>query len=217
MKVKAGTTASHQSGQERPHEERIWWAVCACGNSVSSVPFDFFGDFNASAKHGPSSPLGRSGQKLNPSRRVHAVVHADRSCWIRSNQGQLHHGQMETPTVSVLALNHYTKIGNVSAAVQCVPVCTSVYEREMLYHYCVCLKCWGDVEVLQNDQFFQVVSSGSWNPFCACSCPALVITAKTRCLAASSEGLRINKDRMEGTYCFLCLKALETLKNIRLH
>ena len=66
---------------------------------MSNVPFDSLWDFNVSARHGPSSPPGRNGQKLAPGRRVHAVVIADHSCWIRSSQGQLHHGEMETPTL----------------------------------------------------------------------------------------------------------------------
>lgn len=35
---------------------------------------DSLWDFHASPKHGPSRPLGRSGQKLTPGRRVHARV-----------------------------------------------------------------------------------------------------------------------------------------------
>lgn len=120
-------------------------------------------------------PLGRRGHKLTPGRRAHAVVIADHSCWMRSSKSQLHHGEMETSTLSLLALNHYTKTGNISAAVQCV----RMHASEMFYHYRVCLKCWGDVEVLQNDQFYEVIFSGCWTSFCACSCPVLVIAAKT--------------------------------------
>lgn len=96
---------------------------------MPNVPLDSLWDFNASAKHGPSSPLGRSGEKLTPGRRVHAVVTDDHSYWIKSSQGKWHHGGMETPTLSVLVLNHYTKFGNIFAVVPCVPTCAYTYDN----------------------------------------------------------------------------------------
>lgn len=121
---------------------------------MSNVPFDFLWDFNASAKRGPSSTLGRSGQDLTHDRRVQALVITDHRCWILSSQGKLYHEEMEMLTLSVLDLCQYTKPGNISAAVRCVPACTCMYDSEVFYHYCMCSKCWGDVEVLQNDQFY---------------------------------------------------------------
>lgn len=126
---------------------------------MSSVPFEFLWDFNASAKQGFSGLLGSCGQKINPpGRRLYAVVISvlaldkEIRCWI--HQGQLYHGEMETPTFSLLALNYYIKMRDISAVVQCEPSSTCLYEGEMFYHYCVCFKCWEDVEVLQNYLFY---------------------------------------------------------------
>lgn len=121
-----------------------------------------------------------------------------------SSQGQLHHGEVETPTLRVLTPNLHSRTGSVSAAAQCAPTRTCECDSEMFHHYCVCLKCWGSVEILQKDRFNQEVFSGSWSPFCACTCPALVIAAEPGCLAATSEGLRITYREMGGTFCFLC-------------
>lgn len=71
--------------------------------------------------------------------------------------------------------------------------------------------------MIQNDQFNQVIFffSGCWSPFCVCSYPALVIAAKTGCLAATPEGLRIELpiERWEELSDF-CVKKHHNLSKI---
>lgn len=108
----------------------------------------------------------------------------------------------------------WTSILKLGIFLQWYRVLTCMYDCEMFYHYCVCLKCWGDNEVLQNYLFYQFRLLGiSLRLLMSC------ISNRSKVMMFSSlfKDWELTKYRVEGTYWFLCLKALETLKYIRLY